>query len=45
MEIHFSEESQVALGGLVSISPKAPNGHTWDADRERGARPTAYHCN
>lgn len=32
VRIRFSEESQVSLGGLVSISPKAQTGHTGKAD-------------
>lgn len=32
MRIRVSEESQVSLGGLVSISPKAQTGHTGKAD-------------
>lgn len=30
--IRVSEESQVVLGGSVSISPRAPNGRTGEAD-------------
>lgn len=32
MIILFSEESQVSLGGLLSIFPKAPNDHTGEED-------------
>lgn len=34
MIIFFSEESQVSLGGLLSIFPKVPNDHTGEEDLE-----------